>query len=281
MVNLMRNALGRRGHEATYARGAMRVDDGKELGLHNLAALLTTLPFVQWQHVIDEQVGSLLRALEHTPDGPVEPRDVFVRMHLRECLPFEVDYPVLEPLPGVLANLAIDGASNVIELFSDPERHGIASVATGYLNARANIRALPLPKHLLIKPDQRDPSSFVHVFIADDFFGASRVIELPDLLHRTLRASIPPAGALVAVPNRHMLAVHLMTGPSVVAASKALAQFALEECEPRPGPVSPHVYHLTPALTATQFTRRGDDGVWRLEVQGRVADAFRQLGVTE
>lgn len=119
-----------------------------------------------------------------------------------------------EPLPGLMAVLAIDTPTHVGEPMHLPE--GLPDVGTAMELA---LRELPDPDHDSLLLDDDEPTSRVHVLVADDYFGASRVL------------------VLVVLPA---------AGPGVLPGLEWLAQFAAGEFETQPGPVTPHVSTALP-----------------------------------
>ncbi len=135
--------------------------------------------------------------------------------------------PLLAPgLRILLSRFA--GSATVADLGADWTADGPAAVDT--------LRRLPAPRH-------RELSAGVHLFIADDVLGASRLLVLDEVLASRLRLERPAHGTLVIVPNRHLLAVHVLTDLSAVApALQLLSELALVEHR-LAGPVSPWVYY--------------------------------------
>ena len=134
--------------------------------------------------------------------------------------------------------------------------------------AWSNLRRLPAParQDLHGDPDRQDGT--VHVFTSEDFFGASRLLLLDELLAGP-GVERPAHGVLLVVPNRHLLAVHVLRGPGVVAAVDVLVRMAAGEHAGRPGPVSPHVYFRAADGRTQQVTGVEDDGSTAVRVEGR------------
>ncbi|MBB2890530.1 hypothetical protein [Flexivirga oryzae] len=271
---MVRNQLADRGTEALVDRGTLRLADGRQLGLHNLAVQASGLPYAEWPALVGRHLDLLMGHWQREREGndQADPERVLAKLRIVADLPEEArreDAP--QPLPGVVALLAEDRPEIVVEFF-DPGR---VDVPDPWALARRNLRALPLPEHRIVGDE---PGGDVHVFLSEDFFGASRLLVLPDLLAR-VGAHLPQAGALVAVPNRHLLLVHLLVGAPVVQALNWMVGVAAQEYPESPGPVSPHVYHLTPQLHAQQVTAQGPDGGTVVEVRDQFEAAFRLLGL--
>ena len=92
----------------------------------------------------------------------------------------------------------------------------------------------------------------------------------------------PAHGVLLAVPNRHLLAVHVLGGLGVVTALQTLTRLAAGEHDSRPGPVSPHVYYRAADGRVEQVTFPEPDGRGvGVHVRGLLAEAFAALGLVE
>lgn len=269
---LVREQLADRGAEAVVDRGALRLagPEPQQLGLHNLAAHAADLKYSEWAALVQRHLDLLL-AHGNSSDEPVDPRRLLAKLRMAEDLPEGKVQSALHPLPGVFALLAEDRPDVVVEFFSE-ERAGIPDP---WNVARDNLRALPAPEHQVVGDE---PGGDVHVFTTDDFFGASRLLVLPDLL-AGIGARIPETGVFVAVPNRHLFLVHLPVGPAVISAMQWMVTVATNEYPEAPGPVSPHLYHLTTGFEAQQVTGQDPDGTIAIEVRDQVADAFEQLGL--
>ena len=100
-------------------------------------------------------------------------------------------------------------------------------------------------------------SSGVEATFGDSFFVASRVLDLP-----RFAGPLPPAGAIVAVPHRHMLLRHPIESIAMLEAINAMAYTAARMYRDGPGSIVPHVYwwrHGAPLLHIP--TRLDDEGL--------------------
>lgn len=260
--------LASRGREATIEDGYLRLDDGETFGLHNVSVLASRVREKEWPQVVGDHLDGLL----DKPDtsGPPDPGAVLVKLRRREEMPEVPDYDAVEPVPGVMAIVAVDHPQVVVEALRLPE--GIPDVETAMRLALANLSALPPPEHGTRLLDDADESSRVHFFVSDDFFGASRLLILHEVLSRAGVAT-GPGGLLIAIPNRHVIAVHPMTGPGVVPALNWLVRFAQDDFDTQPGSVSPLVYHLTADGLSSVVTRVGESG-HEVVVEGAFGEAF-------
>lgn len=255
LLALARGHLASRGVETTIDAGFLRAPDGETFGLHNVAARAAQLREREWPALVAAHLDSPLDKPD--VDGPPDPGSVLVRLHRPEDMGGVPEYPAPEILPGVLGVVAIDTPTHVAEPMELPE--GIPDVRTAFELAVRNLRELPPPAHQSLQVDEADPTSRVHVFAADDFFGASRLLVLDDVL-AAAGVVVPPGGLLVAAPFRHVLAVLPVAGPGVIPALSWLVGMAAGEFESQPGPITPHVYHRTPDGRTSVVTRAGEQG---------------------
>lgn len=77
----------------------------------------------------------------------------------------------------------------------------------------------------------------LQVFFGDGMFVASRLLELERFV-----GALPAAGALVAVPHRHVLVLHPIENLEAVGALNMLAQVADGLYREGPGSIVPHVF---------------------------------------
>lgn len=272
LMAMARADLAGRGHEATINAGFLELAGGQVYGLHNLSVLVSQERERHWPALVARHFDRML--VERDRDAPPDPGKVLVKLRMREDMPNQPEYEPLEPVPGVVALVAIDEPTVVVESLALPE--GIPDIPTALRLARANLVELPAPEHVTRLLDEDDPSSRVHLFITEDFFGASRLLVLDRLL-TSVGVTPGPGGLLVALPSRHVLAVHPMSGPGVVSAMNWLVRLAEEDSATAPGPISPHVYHLAHDGRTSRVTRPGESGGHAVMVEGAFQEAFLRV----
>ncbi|CAN5499276.1 hypothetical protein BH09ACT12_BH09ACT12_33980 [soil metagenome] len=261
--------------------GALVAMDGRLYGLTNLSATVAREPQSAWPALVEQHVSGLLGAHEvPEPLSLDEVRtQVYPRLRWAENLPDPApNYPT-SPLPGVVELAAIDYPHHVSELLSDEAVERIGGWATVREAAMTNLRALPPMHQDTINADPDRDDAAVHVLTTDDFFGPSRVLILPEVL-AGIGIERPSHGVLVAVPNRHLLAVHPLAGQGVIAALQTLARISTGEHDQQPGAISRHVYFVPASgAAAQQVTSFADDGTLSINVEGPLAEAFVELGL--
>jgi hypothetical protein len=246
----------------------VRTPDGAQYGLPNLARLVALADRPDWPRLVEEHVR-MLREAQARPEQETL-ADVVDLLVARVLL--EEDLPELDPAAGpslgagLCVRAAIDYPESVSTLFG--ARYGGWAVLGE--PAMAGLRRLPAPDHQLLEHD-------VHVLVAPDFFGASRVLLLDDVLD-AVGVGPRPFGTLLALPDRSAMMVHVLRDATVVHALHLMARIARGRQE-TPGPLSPHVYYRSPAGALQQVTRYEGEGI-QVHVDGAFADAMTAAGLT-
>ncbi|MCL2467801.1 MAG: hypothetical protein FWF02_10405 [Micrococcales bacterium] len=141
--------------------------------------------------------------------------------------------------PGLRQVEVLVGETTISEPV-DPTTHGGPALCRRV--AMDGLRALRKPRHETLTAGRAN----VETFVADDVFGASRLLILDELLAETLLIERPSHGMLVVVPNRHLVAVHILESVrSIPAALGLLGELAVIEYRIAE-PVSPWVYFRAP-----------------------------------
>ena len=280
LVALTRHTFAEHGRETVPDGQGALVGQGHVHGLSNLAATVSLVPRREWPGLVRRHVATMLQAHETEEPADLDAARDLLLVKLRAAAEIPSPRPLYAPevLPGVLAVAALDYPTHVSELLSDERVDELGGWEAVREVAWSNLRRLPAParQDLHGDPDRQDGT--VHVLTSEDFFGASRLLLLDELL-AGLGVERPAHGVLLVVPNRHLLAVHVLRGPGVVAAVDVLVRLAAGEHAGRPGPVSPHVYFRAADGRTQQVTRVQDDGTTAVQVEGALAEAFTALGL--
>lgn len=271
-----------RGHQPQPRGTSILLEDGREIGLHDLVAAANT-PGQDIERLVNERMPMLLTTPAMS-DGPADPSTIFVRLYDRSRLPADPRtgatltpcYAPVEVFPGIVAILAIEETDAVRPLFDDLSLVN-GDVDTAYRHAFQNLHTLPTPEVSIFSSDETQENSLVYLFTSPHF-GASRALALPLVLADALGETIPEDGALVVMPNSYVMAVHLIKDGSVASAIPKMVELGEELCDPMPDPISPVVYHMSANLEGSRFARRGENGIV-VEAQPPVAASLRRLGV--
>lgn len=283
LTELARVAFAAEGVEVVPdGRGAL-IGDHRTYGLTNLAALVAQQPRRHWSRLARRHARGILAAHE-ADDDPIDTDSVRSQVLLKLRPVSDVGRGVHyapEILPGILLLVAIDHPDHVRELFSDDAVDELGGWDEVRDLAVSNLRALPQPQHKVIRADPEREDSIVHLFAADDFFGAARLAILPEVLAH-VGVERPAHGVLLAVPNRHLLLVHPLEGPGVIPAVQLLVRMATAEFQGHTGPLSPQVYYRSADGEVQQVTSQDEDeGSVAVRVEGPFAEAFDAMGLTQ
>lgn len=234
---------------------ALTAEDGRIVGLDNLARTISLLPRMRWQRSVREQLTTLHAA---RMDQPPAAEDLRVKLWPQEQADELLEYDALRPLPGVVAVLAADGEGfskeyGRLDLVGD--RDG------AYDTALANVAALPRPKHTRRRINPHLRNSWIEFLDGPDAYAAARVTVLPDLL-RAMSIDFPDHGVLVSVPTKLELWVHVPVDEDVIETAVHMAWLAHRTWSEEPYPISPDVFLVSPDMHATALVkpdRRGLD----------------------
>lgn len=180
-------------------------------------------------------------------------------------------------LPGILAIVAIDEPSYVSEYLDLPGEIADARAAMGL--ARHNLSQLAPPAYQVLRAADADPTSELHLFTTEDFFGVSRLLVLDQRLaqlgvsmgpRRCPRLRTQPAPARRASHHRSL--------------RRRRDQPDGQHRAPRvPDPGRSDlalVYHVAADGRSMQVNHLTDDGTMTIEVRDGLADAFAAVGLT-
>ncbi|MFF9587050.1 immunity 49 family protein [Streptomyces achromogenes] len=217
---------------APYAR------DGREHPLTNLAYACREVREEHWPGL----VAAHFSRLEQASTGGETAEELLRGVHAR-LLPVDSLGPGLGAAmryarvvaEGLVFAYALDGPTSVrILTDADVERAGLENLGQA---AYANLLRVPVEHEPVPAGRAR-----LHSLYGDSPFVASKALFLSAAVRQVTGEPLPDAGALVAVPNRHLLAYHPITDGSVVEAVNALAELASGAYEDGPGALSPRVY---------------------------------------
>ncbi|NKZ73429.1 hypothetical protein GTA09_30565 [Rhodococcus hoagii] len=122
------------------------------------------------------------------------------------------DYPRRDLVDRMEVVFAVDYPQYVSEIGDATALAHIGGVADLWPVAMANLRALPAPEHEVIPLVDEEPDKFpLHVFFCDDYFGASRILLVAEIVDAVLGAGFSSEhGLLVSIPHRHLMLVYVV-----------------------------------------------------------------------
>ncbi|MEU9120145.1 immunity 49 family protein [Streptomyces sp. NPDC048506] len=243
--------LARDGIRPTVEEGAVE-RDGRLSPLTALAQRCRTVAEQHWPELVAEHFARLESASQGGEGAEELLRQSYLRLLPADTFPadaaghFRYARPVAEDL--VMA-LALDTPTSIrILTDTDVARAGLDKL---WAAGRMNLLGEPV-EHVEV----RGPSgALLHSVGGDSHFVASKALVLPELARAVTGQELPEAGALVAVPNRHLLAFHPIIDGTVVDAVNDLAAYALGAYEDGPGSLTPRLYwwHQSRLVCLTVF----------------------------
>lgn len=272
------DAFRAQGVDAIAADGVLR-GGGRVFGLYNLAASVAQEPWPEWFTRVGRHAAAMSAATqgESTDDDNPSADSMYLKLTAPdpELVP---DYDASSLLPGVLAVAAEDHPTHVASMLSSDRFRSVGTWEQVKELGLANLRRLPPPEVITNWADEGRDDSAVYQLLSGDFFGASRVLVLDQLLAEVLRVEPTEHGCLVAVPSRELLVVHVLSGRGVVPAIEMMVNLAQAAYDAWSGPISNQLFHLPGDGTgqAVTHTNPGDNQV-EVRVMGRFQDTFNAL----
>ncbi|YAL84316.1 hypothetical protein ACMYYO_05790 [Dermacoccaceae bacterium W4C1] len=269
VAGLVHQDLLARGQNVTWADGGARTSDGDYYPIDNLVDRLAGVPEDHWAQAVHAHFNALFADKDKEVD--LHSSDVLIQLRDAEWeSPRELDYQPLEIAPGIRAVIAVDTPETVLTPTSLSLRNSTPEQA--YSLARTNLlnRPMPAPEPIRLGPDEN--TSDMLLFLGDDWFVAARLFVLPQFLAQQ-GIAMPEGGVFVGVPHRHALMVYLPMDARTLSALPVMAQIAGNQfMENAPG-ISPHLFHVLPNGSISQFSSI-EDGKLVLNGSGPAAAAL-------
>ncbi|MDW8054862.1 MAG: hypothetical protein RMJ86_10005 [Anaerolineae bacterium] len=227
------------------------------IGLRNLAQLCAQSPIEQWQSLVALHFDSLLDYFGENQGVQLlqqlaQARDrLRSRIYPEEILSHTPDL-VYRPGPaGTLEVLVVDLPTSVRTIARrEAEAWGVETDALLDLGRRNLRRFHALERH----PIALQPGVSVDIYTSDPYYTASFA-----LLPEVWLADRSAHGALVTLPRRDTLIVHVIRDLGVMDAMEALLRAAIDLHAEGPGSISPFVYwHRDGEFIKLPYTLEGD-----------------------
>ena len=234
----------RRGIEPTLEDGVVSAiqpgtDGPARFGLSNLAQFCHADDRERWPTIIaghfDTMRATTGRDLDVLADDYEQAAPILrIRLMPDEsmggvALPNNVARPVA---PGILAVLVLDFPDSTATVPREAAETWPVSLDDAWARALANQDHEPTP----VRDEVSDERARFTVWYGDSFYVATRLLRLADLL------PVGTTDALVAVPNRHTLLVHVIEDETVVASMQALYRATTDLFRDGPGSISDQPY---------------------------------------
>jgi hypothetical protein len=261
-LGLVDMTLERHGYEdREWGDGVVQVlVDGEptHLGLGNLAQSVRGEPREDWDEVVDAHFRKLAESqVRDGRDVSFEEAEPILKLRLwaREDLPPDLDHVSRPFADDLVVMLSLDWPESVTNVSSEQVTAWGRGEEKLFAIAERNTREEPgLEREELAYPD----GAKAVVCFGDSFFASSQVL-WPD----AVLGELPPDGALVAAPHRHMAWMHAIADLRVIDVISAAAPWVHDVYTEGPGSVSSQLY----------WVRRGHDAV-RLPIE-RTADGIQ------
>ncbi|MDR2565102.1 MAG: hypothetical protein LBC97_03395 [Bifidobacteriaceae bacterium] len=265
--------------------GSLTGSNGRDYYLDNLAQTLAQLPRNEWEEAVAGAVrSSLVPFVKEGSLGPEElARSLYPRVTPLDSFTPEMmaraDWYGPAVAPGLALRACLDTPESVQQVFSAKTLAPLGGWDAVYPRLLENLRALrPAPAHTLSQVDGALEGIHSWESHLDDYFGATRVLLLDELLAE-VGCAPGPAGTLVSMPTRHSLMVHVLRDrQSLLKCLGAMVRVTPRLYGEGPGPVSPFVYHRPgPEFPWQQLNERAEDGRMAVMVRGRFAESLAEL----
>ncbi len=274
-TTLARQAFAQAGLETTIEHGSLQALDGQRLGLTNIAHAAARVRERDWPRLLADHARVM--ALATNEPDPSSLDEVADRVYLRLVTPGELTTRpevALELDGDLLAVPAIDYPEHVKAITARSAVDQIGGWVRVQERGLANLRSLDAEETGSL-PGEDDGGSVL--LSLGGFFNASRALVLDSVLTRDFRIEQPQHGVLLVAPNRHLLALHPLTGPDCLDAVRRLYAIAQGESD-QPGALSGHVWFWRDG-ELSQISRRTEAGTVAVEASGGFGRALDELGL--
>ena len=217
--------------------GAIRLEDGRSIGLLEVAQHCNLRPRADWKSMISSHLRTIGEHLDVAasfsmfdlrirlvPDAPAD-ADTFAKFGARAFA------------DGIVQLLAVD-VDNAVRCIAESEVEALGwDVEEAWRSAVMQTEMFEQPEELH-QIDVGD-ASFLHLF-GQRPYTASMIGVVDRLIEST--AQIGEFGAIVSMPLRHSILVHPVEDNSARTALSALVPITRQLYKQGPGSVSPHLY---------------------------------------
>ncbi|MFI5659572.1 Imm49 family immunity protein [Streptomyces sp. NPDC051684] len=210
--------------------------EGHLFPLANLARRCEGAPEGDWPALVDAHVAALADASQGGEDAEELLAGTCLRLVPADAVGPATPVHAREVADGLRLALALEGADSV-RLLTD-EDVARAGADELWAAARRALTRAPM-RHEEVRLDGHPVLYSVY---GDAHSVATRAVALPEVVAEVTGRRMPDAGALVAVPTRHLLAFHPIVDGSAADAVDDLATYAVRAHDEGPGPLSPRVY---------------------------------------
>jgi hypothetical protein len=226
--------------------GGIDIDLGTDapcqVGLVNLAQVCHAIPQEAWPKEIESFFATLVQAMTSEQDPTLDEARSMVKVRIYPDdyasgnADMERQHIGRDLAPGMMAVLVLDYPDRIASLRSDLAESWGLSVDELFALGLANVRNQDRPG---VQREELGNGGKISIVMGDSFFSATWVLMMDQFL-----APQPRHGAVVAVPNRHVILFQPITDLSVIEGTQAIGRLAAELYREGPGSISPSMYWL-------------------------------------
>jgi hypothetical protein len=219
----------------------------------------------------------LLAHVDHDDLAGLTPEEAQSRTYATlfpaDDLPFLEGFSYLrDPVPGLVEGLVVD-FPDAVSWLRDSEVGRFGGLTRLRAAGLANLRALPVEQRRHMAAPE---GGTFEVLLGESVYTASRVLVMPDLLAQMLGPVDARHGVLAAMAARNQVAIHVISGRSVVPSLRLMAHFALAGFADGVGPLSPNVFWWRDGTWA-QMTEAESDGTISVLPNPELVHMIQQL----
>lgn len=253
-------AFNRRGLNAVYQGDDAYLVGDDVFGVSNLSVAVAGEDESEWDRLMDRHFDALLAQLAQRLE-PATTGQIYLRVRPSRKDEAE-DYPCRGIVDGMEVVFAVDYPQYVSEIGDAAALAALGSVDDLWPVAMANLRALPAPEHEVIDLVDEEPDNFpLHVFFCDDYFGASRILFVDEVVDAVLGAGFSSEhGLLVAIPHRHLLLVYVVEDSQALIGCSRLVSIVQDQFDTSAGAVTSSVFYRGTDGSLTEVAYLTEDG---------------------
>ncbi|MGH3689127.1 MAG: hypothetical protein ACRDT7_03130 [Microbacterium sp.] len=241
-----------------YAEG----ESGAQYGLYNLSRAVKLEPESKWPEVVERHISGLLSRQSAPRDEDLSDDEVLSLVKAR-LIPSA--YLPESQRESFTYRRAIVNGLEVILMLDHPEiTSAVPDSIVGRFDAEqlwatalAAVSSAPIDEIHTLDAG----SGAFQAIVSDSMFTASRVLDFPALL-AAAGVSSAPHGVLFAVPSRHHVAFHVITGPEAIHVVQDMYGFAQQAFGHGVGEIATDVFY---------WSDSGYEQVTSSDESGRVA----------
>lgn len=243
-------ALAARGVEAVFTADGTtaKCSNGSSYGLDNLTRTCRNAVHEDWPALVDKHFADMLAARDRPGVEDMDTSELLARVRARVLSTDQV-----ESAPGGMLSYGWPIADGLTEVLCVDHPDVVAYLNAGQIATRdagalreagrRNTGAEPIDQ---VIPRETDGAEFL-ILAGESVFVGSKILDVGALVPAYL--PVAPNGVIVGAPSRNLLiAHHVQTATSTIAAVNAMARLCQTLSSGNPGPISPDLYYWNGAL---------------------------------